>query len=141
MCSTASLILFYILHFSSIVATNAEDEDFWKLHEISSTEALIFYFGGSSQVCFLMNIERNKLLRFLKDGRATMSVEMQDGYEWARLAENQTSFDKAVKKLIKDLRDNRHPPFNRIEMCSQILARKKVAWMEGEQGWTTWLED
>ncbi|XP_057845371.1 uncharacterized protein LOC131054791 isoform X2 [Cryptomeria japonica] len=49
MCSTASLILFYILHFSSIVATNAEDEDFWKLHEISSTEALIFYFGGSSQ--------------------------------------------------------------------------------------------
>lgn len=67
--------------------------------------------------------------------------EMQDGYEWARLAKNQVSFDKVVKKLIKDLQDSRPPPFNRIEMCSQILARKKVVWMEGEQGWTTWMED
>ncbi|XP_059065796.1 uncharacterized protein LOC131857363 [Cryptomeria japonica] len=94
------------------------------------------------QVCYVMNLERNKLLRFVKDGKATMFVhEMQNGYEWARIAENQTSFDKAVKKLIKDLQDSRPPPFNRIEMCSQILARKKVVWMEGEQGWTMWLED
>ncbi|XP_059064392.1 peroxidase 73-like [Cryptomeria japonica] len=39
---------------------------------------------------------------------------MQDGYEWARIADNQTTFESAVKKLIKELQDTRAPPFNRV---------------------------
>ncbi|XP_057860189.2 transcription factor MYB8-like [Cryptomeria japonica] len=96
----------------------------------------------SREICFLINVEREKLLRFLKDGHATMFIyEMKDGFEWARIAENHVAFDDALKKLIKELKDSRGPYFDKLEMFTQILDRKKVVWMEGPQGWTTWLEN
>lgn len=67
--------------------------------------------------------------------------EMKDGFEWATIVDNQTAFDAALGKLVQDIRDNNGHRFDRLDMFSQILERKKVVWMEGSLGWTTWIEN
>lgn len=68
----------------------------------------ITFFKIIVQLSFTMNVERNKLLRFLKDGHATMFIyEMKDGYEWRRNMNNLSSFEEALKKLNHEVRINR----------------------------------
>lgn len=89
-----------------------------------------------------MDIERDKVLRFLQDGSSTMFVyEMRCGYEWMRHAKNISLFKQALNKLTKEIKDNRGPSYHRMEMLIQLQERKKVVWMEGPAGWTTWMED
>ena len=58
----------------------------------------------ASQVCYIMNLERDKLLRFLKDGHAKMFIyEMKHGFEWARIIEDKNAFDKALDSLIEEI--------------------------------------
>lgn len=60
------------------------------------------------QVTLTINVERNKLLRFLKDGHTTMFIyEMKDGYEWRRNRDNLSSFEEVLKRLNNEVRTNR----------------------------------
>ena len=89
-----------------------------------------------------MNLERNKLMRFLKDGHAGMFIyEMKYGYEMANILEDKNAFEKALGSLAKEVRRIGTPSYDKMDMYAQCLERKKVIWMEGAQGWMTWLED
>ncbi|XP_059076993.1 uncharacterized protein LOC131876187 [Cryptomeria japonica] len=92
-------------------------------------------------VASTMNAERHKLLRFLKDGHATMFInEMKDGYDWRRNEDNLSSFEEALKKLNNEIKDNRKPSFAQVEMLTQIQSQKTIVWMEGPKGWVAWVE-
>ena len=95
-----------------------------------------------SQVCCIMKLEKDKLERFLHDGHATMFIyEMKHGLEQASIIDDRAAFEEALKQLIKEMRDIRGPFFHRLEFFAHILEWKKVVWMEGELGWTAWIDD
>ena len=95
-----------------------------------------------SQVCCIMKLEKDKLERFLRDGHATMFIyEMKHGLERASIIDDRAAFEEALKRLIKEMRDTRGPFSDRLEFFAHILERKKVVWMEGELGWTAWIDD
>ena len=79
-----------------------------------------------------MKLEENKLKRFLHDGH---------GLERASIVVDQAAFEATLKRLLKEIRDTRGPFVDRLDFFAHILESKKIAWMEGEQGWTTWIED
>ena len=82
-----------------------------------------------------MNLEQEKLLRFLRDGHASMLIyAMKDGFEWANVVDNQIVFDEALEKLIQDITNNKGPSFDELEIFTQIMEWKKVVWMEGSLG-------
>ena len=95
-----------------------------------------------SQICCIMKLEMDKLKRFLHDGLATIFIyEMKHGLELASILDNQTAFGKALKELLKEIRENRGPFFDEHDFFAHTLERKKVVWMEGELGWTAWFDD
>ena len=48
-----------------------------------------------------MNLQQEKLLRFLKDGDASMFIyKMKDGLAQANIVDDQLTFDVALNKLI-----------------------------------------
>ena len=67
--------------------------------------------------------------------------EMKDGSEWSSIDDNQTTFDVAPGKLIQDIRDNNGLRFDKLHIYTHILEPKKVVWIEGALGWTTWIDN
>ena len=64
-----------------------------------------------------MNLERDKLLRFLKDGHVEMFIyEMKHGFEWGRIIEDKNAFNKALDSLIEEIRHTRTPSYDRLDM-------------------------
>ena len=50
-------------------------------------------FKIASQVCCIMNLERDMPLRFLKDEHTSMFIDkMKDGFEWANIVDNKKCF-------------------------------------------------
>ena len=89
-----------------------------------------------------MNLECDKLMRFLKDGHTVMFIyAMEHGYEMANIIEDKNAFDKALESLIEEIRCTGAPSYDKMDMYAQCLDREKIVWMEGAQGWTTWLEN
>ena len=89
-----------------------------------------------------MKLEKDKLKRFLCDEHTTMFIyEMKHGLERASIIDDRAAFEEALKRLIKGMRDTRGPFSDRLEFFAHILERKKVVWMEGELGWTAWIDD
>ena len=84
-----------------------------------------------SQVCCIMKLGENKLKRFLHHGH---------GLERASIVDQET-FEGALKHLLKEIRDTRGPSIDRLDFFVHILQSKKIGWMEGEPGWTAWIED
>ena len=50
------------------------------------------------------------------------------------------AFDDALAKLMQDIKDNKNPKIDNLDDFSQLLGQKKVIWMEGLLGWTTWID-
>ena len=49
----------------------------------------------------MTNLEQRKLLRFLRDGHASMFIyEMKDGFEWTTIVDNHMAFDAVLGKLV-----------------------------------------
>ena len=89
-----------------------------------------------------MKLEMDKLKRFLHDGLPTIFIyEMKHGLELASILDNQTAFGKVLKELLKEIHENRGPFSDKHDFFAQTLEWKKVVWMEGELGWTTWFDD
>ena len=89
-----------------------------------------------------MNLEYDKLLRFLKDGHTVMFIyEMTHGYEMDSTLADKKAFDKALDSLIDEIRCTSAPFYDKLDMYAQCFDRMKVVWMEGVQGWMTWFED
>ncbi|XP_059067565.1 uncharacterized protein LOC131858359 [Cryptomeria japonica] len=111
---------------------------------IIASDALFYLLRDNSlspKVASTMNAEGHKLLMFLKDGHTTMFInEMKDGYVWRRNEDNLSSFEEALKKLNNKIKDSREPSYAQVEMLAQIQSQKTIVWMEGPQGWTTWVE-
>lgn len=100
----------------------------------------LIYFKIASQVCCVLNLEKRKLLRFLRDGRATMFIyEMQNGYELASVLDNQMAFDEALAKLMQEIQNSKNPSVDNLQVFHQLLEQKKAIWMEGPLGWTSWV--
>jgi hypothetical protein len=89
-----------------------------------------------------MNLDREKLVRFLRDGHGEMFIyEMQHGYELGSIIEDKNALDKAIDRMVEEIAHTCSSPYYMLGMYAQCMDRKKVVWMEGPQGWTTWLED
>lgn len=74
-----------------------------------------------------MNLEHDKLLRFLKAGYAKMFIyEMKHGIEWAKVIEDKNAFDKALDNMIELICCTGTPAYDRLDIYSQCLERKKV---------------
>ncbi|XP_059068323.1 uncharacterized protein LOC131858872 [Cryptomeria japonica] len=102
---------------------------------------IFFECSVAREVSVVLNLERNKLRRFLRDGHATMFVyELKGGLDWRRNFDDLSSFEHALRMLNNEIRDNRQPSAEHLEMLSQIQDRKNIVWMEGPQGWTAWVE-
>ena len=83
---------------------------------------------------------RRKLLRFLRDDRATMFIyEMSNGYELATTMDNQMAFDEALAKLLQEIKTSKSPSADNLHVFHQLMAQKKAIWMEGPLGWTSWV--
>lgn len=54
--------------------------------------------------------------------------------------ENLSSFEKALKNLNIEIKDNKEPSFAHVEMLTQIQSQKTIVWMEGPHGWMTWVD-
>ncbi|XP_059072101.1 uncharacterized protein LOC131872684 [Cryptomeria japonica] len=92
----------------------------------------------SLQVHTTMMMDHKKLRRFLQDGHATFfAFELKNGHEWRRNLDNLQVFEKTLDKVSKEIKRNRNSKKDILAMLPEIPNKKKVAWMEGEQGWTT----
>ncbi|XP_057851145.2 uncharacterized protein LOC131061466 [Cryptomeria japonica] len=101
---------------------------------------LMFGICITRYVCCVLNLEKRKLLRFLRDGRATMFIyEMQNGYELASVLDNQMAFDEALAKLMQEIQNSKNPSVDNLQVFHQLLEQKKAIWMEGPIGWTSWV--
>ena len=68
------------------------------------------HFKIASEVCCIMNLECDKLLRFLKDGHAEMFIyKMKHGNEWAGIIGDKNAFDKALDNLLEEIRHTSTP--------------------------------
>ena len=76
----------------------------------------LIHFKIASEVCCIMNLERDKLLRFLKNGHAEMFIyQMQHGYEQAGLLDDKTAFDIALDSLAEEVRCT-GTPYDKLNM-------------------------
>ena len=93
------------------------------------------------QVQNTMVIEKDKLSRFLKDGKASFFVQdLKFGYQWRRTMDNLWMFEHTCWKLIQTIKRNHNARKEDIYMLSQIQEHKTIVWMEGPLGWTTWVD-
>ena len=61
------------------------------------------------------------------------------GYELASIMENQVAFDEALDKIMQEIKNSKDPSADNLHVFHQLLDQKKVIWMEGPLGWTTWI--
>lgn len=101
----------------------------------------LIHFKIISQVWYVMQLERGKLKRFLHNGHASMFIyEMKNGLQRASITDNQGAFDKDLQTLINEIKETRGPYFDQLHLFAHVLERKKVVWMEGDQGWISWID-
>jgi hypothetical protein len=99
------------------------------------------YFKISLQVQATMVIERDKMRRFLCDGRATFYYyELKHGYQWRRTLDDFRIFELLCNQLNKEVRDKENPRKEELAMLMQIQEHKSIVWMEGPLGWMTWVD-
>ncbi|XP_057861679.2 uncharacterized protein LOC131070153 [Cryptomeria japonica] len=97
------------------------------------------YFKILLQVYTMMMIDKDKLRRFLKTGHTTSFVyEMKHGYEWRKNIDDIKAFDKTLNKMNQEIRRNKNTKKEVLAM--PIQENKKVVWMDGDKGWTTWVD-
>ena len=88
-----------------------------------------------------MVIERDKMRRFLCDGRATFYYyELKHGYQWRRTLDDFRIFELLCNQLNKEVRDKENPRKEEFAMLMQIQEHKSIVWMEGPLGWMTWVD-
>lgn len=99
------------------------------------------FFKIFLQVRTTMFIERKKLKRFLKDGYATFFIyEMKGGYAWRDTLNNQRLFENTCKILSQEVKNNSSFSKDTTLMLAQIQEMKCIVWMEGDKGWTAWVD-
>ncbi|XP_059069404.1 uncharacterized protein LOC131859535 [Cryptomeria japonica] len=89
------------------------------------TSMLVGINGSLTQVSVTMQIEKNKFLRFLKDGHTNIFIhEVENGYKWRRAAREHKSIGTTLESLGVEIGKAKDPMVEHIQMLSQLLERK-----------------
>jgi hypothetical protein len=100
------------------------------------------YFKIFSQVQITMRTNKSKFKRLLKDGYATFFAnELKDGHIWRQHLDNVKLFNQTIQAIRKEIkRTPQSFTSDMIYMRKQIQDKKNLVWMEGNLGWTTWMD-